>query len=147
MGDFFEIDGLDNFDKAISKMIKNTFPKESKSFIQKEGNKLRKKTLAKAKMKVKQKTGNYYNNIKRGKVYTFKGNGALATRVYGGGKAPHTHLLEYGHRLIVGKGKNAKEIGFVEGYHIFEEAGREFEEQYAKDCDNFAGKIAKELEK
>lgn len=158
---------LDDFAKTLLSYAGTEQPKKSKKFLQKEGNKLRKKTLSKAKSLTNKKTGNYYKGIKRGKVYHYRDKNNNSVRVYGG--SPHAHLIEYGHRQVLnptvdgnkvaniggnnfakavkeGKGKGTQ-IGFVEGLHVFEKAAKEFESEFNKDCEDFAEDMLKELSK
>lgn len=134
MADGFDMKELTAFEKNLLKLANDTMPKESKKFLRDQGTKLRKKTLAKAKSKVKKQTGNLYAGIKKGKLYTFKGNGGLAIRVYGGKPAYHIHLLEYGHKQVT---EDGKEVGFVKGEHFFEEAAKEFEGTHYSDVQKF----------
>jgi len=134
MADGFNITELTDFEKKLMKLANDTMPRESKKFLRTQGTSLRKLTLQKAKRKVKKKTGNLYKGIKRGKLYTFKGNGGLSIRVYGGSPAHHIHLLEYGHRQIT---KDGKEVGFIQGNHFFEEAAKEFPNKYYADVQKF----------
>lgn len=157
---------LDDFAKSILEFASSDMPKQSKKFLQKEGNKLRKKTLSKAKSLTNKKTGNYYEGIKRGKVYHYGDKNNNSVRVYGG--SPHAHLIEYGHREVLNPSKDGKvapigngqfangviegrnkgkEIGFVEGLHVFEKAKNEFESEFNSDCEGFAEDILKELSK
>lgn len=136
---------LDDFAKNIMNFASKDMPKDSKKFLNKEGVSLRKVTASVAKQKVKKgkdKTNkkSYHKNIKKGKVYKWQGN-VLAVRVYGA--SPHAHLIEYGHRQVV----NGKEVGFVEGRHVFETAYNQFQNQYYKDCEDFAEDILRELSK
>lgn len=132
MSDGFDTRQLDKLTDELLGIANRDMPKESKKFIRREGNKLRKKTAAAAKAKVKKNTGKYYKSIKRGKVYVYRGNGATATRVYS--SAPHGHLIENGHRQVT---KDGEELGFVPGKHVFEEAGKAFEGEYNEDVDDF----------
>lgn len=134
MTDGFDFKELTSFEKNLVKLATEKMPRESKKFLRKEGTKLRKLTLSKAKMKLKKKTGNLFKGIKAGKVYTFKGNGGLSVRVYGGSPAYHIHLLEYGHRQVT---KDGKEVGFVQGKHFFEDAAKEFPNTYYNDLQKF----------
>ncbi|WP_244833375.1 HK97 gp10 family phage protein [Clostridium sp. BJN0001] len=158
---------LDDFAKNLLDYSNSEQPKKSKKFLQKEGNKLRKKTLSKAKSLTTKHTGNYYKGIKRGKVYHYKSKENNSVRVYGG--SPHAHLIEYGHREVLnptkegdkaaniggnnfakavkeGKGIGTQ-IGFVEGLHVFEKAGKEFGSEFNKDCEDYAEDMLKELSK
>lgn len=134
MSNGFDTKELTKFQKDLVDLAVNKLPKESKSFLRQQGTKLRWKTVSIARARVKKKTGNLIKNIKRGKVYTFKGNGGISIRVYGGGKAPHIHLLEYGHRQVT---KDGREVGFVEGKHFFEDAAKEFEGSHYDDIQKF----------
>lgn len=116
--------------------VQKDYPKQVKKYLQKSGNKLKSKTLKKAKNSVGKKTGNLYKSIKRGKVYKFSGNGADSVRVYS--SAPHAHLLNNGHRKV---SKSGKDIGgFVEGKHFFEKAKTEFESDFISDTQEFVEK-------
>jgi len=130
----FDIRELTQFQKELLDLATKKMPKESKQFLRKEGTKLKKLTLKTAKSKVKKKKGNLFKGIKRGKVYTYKGNGALSIRVFGGKPAYHAGILNDGHRQVT---KSGKEVGFVEGKHFFEDAAREFEETYYNDTQEF----------
>ena len=128
MADSFDITELTNFEKNLVKLAHETMPKETKKFLREAGTKLRKKTLSKAKQKVKKDTGYYFKSIKRGKVYIYKVNGALSIRVYS--SAPHAHLIEDGHRQVT---KDGREVGFVQGKHIFEDSEKQFAGEYYND--------------
>lgn len=122
---------FDSLQKELLKMAKELENgKEAKKFLRSAGNKLQKKTVAKAESKTKKKTGYYIKSIKRGKVYEF--DGALSIRTYS--TASHAHLIESGHII---KGKDGKEKGFKKGYHIFEETAKEFEEEFEESVEKF----------
>ena len=130
---------LDGFAKTLLYYASSSMPKQSKKFLQKEGNKLKKRTLSKAKSLTNKKTGNYYKGIKRGKVYHYRDKKNNSIRVYGG--SPHAHLIEYGHRQV---SKNGVESGFVEGKHVFEKARNEFQSEYNSDCEKFISDVVVE---
>lgn len=146
----FDVSELTEFEKEILGIANNDMPKETKKFLRKQGNKLKKKTLNKAKAEVKvgerKDATKYHKSIKRGKVYKYDGNGGLSVRVYS--NAPHAHLLEYGHRQVVNppkpKGRGVipgkgigKEVGFVEGCYVFEKTAKEFELEHYNDTERF----------
>lgn len=134
----FEISGLDEMTEALSQ-VQKLYPKEIKKFMQKEGTKLKNRTLKTAKSKVKKKTGNYFKGIKRGKYYKYCGNGADAIRVYAGKPAHHGHLIEYGHKTESGSRTKA--------YHTFKVSADAFESAYESDCDKFVDEIVEPLNK
>lgn len=132
----FDVTELDDFVRGMRRTAQR-FQRQQKAFMRKEGNKLKTKTLRKARA-LGRKTGNYLKSIKRGKVYEY--DGAQAVRVYS--TAPHAHLIEDGHRMVTHDGR---EVGFVPGHHVFETAGTEFEAQYLMDIDDFLDKEVRKL--
>lgn len=130
MADEFDISEFTAFEKNLLKLANDTMPKESKKFMNKEGTKLRKITLSKAKQKVKKDSGNYFKSIKKGKVYKYNGTWSIRDYSY----APHAHLIENGHRIVT---KDGKEIGFKDGEHVFEEASKQFENEFFSDAQDF----------
>lgn len=124
---------LDDFSKELlGASIKFKNGKEAKKFMRKEGNKLRKKTKAKAKQLVKKDTGRYLKSIKRGKVYKFRGEEDLSIRAY---STDHkAHLIEKGHII---KSRDGVEHGFMKGKFIFEKSEKEFEDEFIEDCEEF----------
>ena len=142
MGVLFDVVELDKYYEKILKIAQDTMPRESKKFMRQEGRKLRTVTRKKARKKVKKKTGNYLKGIKTGKVYKYKGNDALAIRVYGSKPAHHAHLIEYGHII---RNKAGNEIGFVKGYNVFSEAGNDFRKTFEDDTNKFINEVADKL--
>lgn len=127
----FDLRELTQFENKLLDLADKTMPREIKKFIRQEGTKLNKKTKNKARSLVKKKTGNYYKSIKKGKVYKYRGNGGISIRVYS--SAPHAHLIEKGHRVIV----NGQEKGFSQGKRVFEKSENEFKSEFFKDTQNF----------
>lgn len=127
----FDLSELSDFTNDLLKLAEVQFPKESRKFMQLEGNKLRKITAATGRKVVKRKSGAYLKGIKRGKVYKYKGE-QVAVRVYN--SSPHAHLIEDGHRQVT---KDGKEVGFVRGAKVFEKSRKEFEQQFIQDCEEF----------
>lgn len=159
----FDTRQLDSLHKKMLNIATKEMPRESKKFMKKEGNKLKKVTKSTAKSLVgknknTKKASEYHSSIKSGKVYKY--GGVWANRVYS--SAPHAHLIEYGHRQVlnppkqgsvapIGDGKFAqgvrpgkgigKEIGFVEGKHVFEQSGKQFESTFASDLEAFVDEV------
>jgi hypothetical protein len=134
MADGFDIHEFTNFEKSLLRLANDTMPKETRKHLQSQGTKLKKVTLAKAKSKVKKGKGDYYKSIKRGKVYKY--NDALSIRCYS--SDPKAHLLENGHRQVA---KDGQEIGFVPGYHVFEEAEKEYQSTFYNETEKFIDSV------
>ena len=126
----FNIEELNDALKYMDELVEK-LPKEANKFLKREAKKLKKDITARAKSKVKKKTGNYIKGIKTGKPYKYKGVDK-SIRVYN--SANHSHLVEYGHEQT---DKNGKSHGFVEGQHIFEDSERKFNNTFFKDCEDF----------
>lgn len=132
MSDGFDFKELTQLESNLLKLANSQMPKESKKFLKKEGKNLLQETQTEAIFSgVKHKTHKYYDSIKQGKVYKYKDNNTLANRVYS--SAPHAHLIEEGHVLV----RNGKEVGFVKGKFVFENARKQFESQYYNSCQKF----------
>ncbi|WMI80905.1 HK97 gp10 family phage protein [Anaerotignum sp. MB30-C6] len=151
----FNTKELTKFENELVSLAIKEMPRRAKGFMKKEGNKLKKRTLSRAKTVVKSSGNNtedgkqhkkYHNSIKRGKPY--HKDGKLCIRAYS--NAPHAHLLEYGHRQVVNPGKGrgngrgvepgrgiGREIGFVPGRHVFSGAADEFQDDYYRDTQDF----------
>lgn len=126
MSKVFDLSELASYGKDMRRIAEEN-PKKQRQFLQKEGNKLRSRTKARAR-KIGKKTGNYLKSIKRGKVYDYRGDKAIRVYSY----APHAHLIENGHRMVTHDGR---EVGFVKGHHVFELAAEDFEPEYYTDLD------------
>lgn len=148
--DVLDISELTEFAQDLLTLASRTMPKESKKFLQKEGNKLKNVTKKTARKSVKKKTGNYIKGIKRGKVYKYLGQD-LSVRVYG---TRHAHLIEYGHRQVVQNGRTdpktkkkvnfkraGKEVGFVKGKRVFQRSAEEYQKQFVQNCETFIDEL------
>lgn len=132
----FDLTELNDFARSMQRSAQQ-FQRKQKSFLRREGTKLKTKTKREA-GKLGRKTGNYLQSIKRGKVYEY--NGAQAVRVYS--TAPHAHLIEEGHRMVT---RGGREVGFVPGHHVFEKAGTAFASEYEADVENFLDELVDSL--
>lgn len=142
MIDGFDFSELNNYEKRLSELALEQFPRESKSFLRKEGNKLKSITIKNAKLKVNKKTGNLFKGIARGKVYKYKED-EYAVRVYANRKAAHAHLLEYGHDVVK---HNQESTGYkAREYKIFRDSEEEFKEKFYNDTKEFLYDIAEKL--
>lgn len=116
----FELKGLTDFQKDLLTLAQRKLPKEKKKIMRKIGNKARRYVVKKSKASVKKKTGNYQKKWKRGKVFDGHG-GETVVRVIN--SAPHAHLIENGHRQVVGE----TEVGFIPGKHVLTKGMKEFD--------------------
>lgn len=145
--DGFDIEELDKYTAELFDKINKDTPRKTNGFLKKEGNKLRNKTLQKAKSKLKKPSNgkdSYLKSIKAGKPYEY-GTNEKAIRVYS--SAPHAHLIEDGYDLIKGgkKGEGGKKIIFVKGKRIFQDSHAEFQNQFIKDVEIFVDDVFKKL--
>lgn len=124
------------FEKDLLRLSEDLKSPETKKFLKSQGVKLKKKTEKKANAKVKERTGRYKESIKSGKVYEF--DGSYSSRVYS--TAPHAHLIEYGYKIVT---KSGETKGFKAGAYVFEEAGKEFEEEFATAVDEYIDDVCK----
>lgn len=130
--DFHE---LTEFQRDVIKSANDNYPKEARKFIQRAGNALAKSIKAGYSAKTGRKTGNLRRGVKRGPAYKWNGN-EWQVRVYN--RAPHAHLLEYGHRMIMWRsGKPSKRTPFVKGRHVVGSAAEAFPPVFNKMCEEF----------
>ena len=79
--DGIDLSELDEFTDRLIQSSKEA-SKAQRKFLQQQGNKLKRKTKAQARLAgIQQHSGNYMKGIKRGKVWKER-NGAQAVRVY-----------------------------------------------------------------
>lgn len=131
MQDGFLFDELSEFKKDILRNINNIYPDETKKFLKEEAKKINKVAKKIAKREVGTKTGNYLKGFKTGKVYKYAENDACI-RAYN--KAPHGHLIEYGHVQTTHDGRP---VGFVQGKLIFKQAEVQFLSDFLTDAEMF----------
>lgn len=117
---------LDVFKRNLE-LLAHHFPTKAKQLMGRAGNVAKKMVLRKAKESVIEDKGNYFRSIKRGKVWVDQVTGEYKVRVYSANR--HAHLLEYGHRMV-GHNPDKKELGFVLGFHIFDKAGKEINDEW-----------------
>jgi len=139
----FEFSVNEDVSEAMA-LIKSNYPKEIKSFMEKEGNRLKAAALKNARNYVGTVTGNYLKGIKRGKYYKYDATGADSIRLYAGQPARHAHLVEYGHEMVTHSGERTGQ--FVRGHLVFANTADAFASRYEDDCEAFADKIFSALD-
>lgn len=137
----FDFHELTDFDKKILERARQTVPKECKNFMGRTGNAFRRKVRAEYRNTVKKKTGNLLKGIGRGKPYIWSGN-EFQVRVYN--KAPHAHLIEYGHKMIDWRTKKqTPKKDFVPGKHIVGKVANSFPGEFDRLCEKFVDDLLK----
>lgn len=131
------LSGLNELSEDLKDAVKQ-YPDKAQITLEKNGRKFKKSVKAKTpdsgishEMKLK-------NGYKASKVKGYGMNMLVEITVE---KAPHFHLVEYGHKLISKKGQ---EIGWVAGKHMMEETRKEYEEILPKELKKMAEEILEE---
>lgn len=141
-GEMFDVTQLSEFAEALGGLNDKVVNKKVRTLLMKEGTKLKKKTIAIAKSRVKRGSNpenkSYLSGIKRGKVYLYKGE-TWAIRAYN--SRPHAHLIEDGHYIV---DRNGNKHGYAKGKKVFATAEREFADEYFKDVGKFVDELLDE---
>lgn len=144
---------LDDLDKAFEAML-TKFPEKRRELVEAEGEKMYQKVLHNIDTDTKEDTGRL-----REACYKAIGSGGGYAAVRNDHrKAPHAHLVEFGHRLIKGaktkEGKHGQAvnikgsgrvIGWVNGKHMYRNALTEMEDELVRDAENMIESLAGEL--
>lgn len=141
---------LYNLEHTIDKLIKN-FPNARKKLVNECGRKLYDKVRENIQRDVKQNTGNLLKGVE---IVIGSGGGYAAIRA-NNYIAPHTHLVENGHRAIKGKKLTAREkrrgipdrqkdVGWVDGKHMYRNALNDLIFELENDAEEFIEKVVGE---
>lgn len=124
MANNLEFQGLTDFQKKLLAVAPKENRKEFNKMFRKVGNRGMTHVRREARMKIDSNsgTGNYMKGFKRGKVFE-DSEGKIVVRLMN--KAPHGHLIEYGHRMVTESGE---EVGFIPGKHVVENGAKKFQE-------------------
>ena len=140
-GGVLNLSELDDFAKELMEVATEKFPRETKNFMGRAGNKLARNVRAGYKAKTKRRTGNLYRGVRRGRPYIYNGN-EIQCRVKN--IAPHAQLLERGHVMKDKNGKtimrNGHEI-FVPGKHVVGIAANSFSGEFDEMADKFVDEM------
>jgi len=151
----FLFDELSEFKQNLMQSIKKEFPEETKKFLKQEASKALKVAKKVAKKEVGTSKGkkknwieskSYHKGFKVGKIYEYSND--ICCRAYN--KAPHAHLIEWGHVNVprsskrattrAGRAEQAKQqrgTGFTQGKLVFKIAELEFTNEYLDDAEKF----------
>ena len=138
-------DELTSFTKNILELVNKKYPVKAKKLMNRAGTALKKIAKEEYKAKTQKRTGNLLKGVKKGKVYKFNGN-EWQIRVKN--KAPHAHLLEYGHRMVDWRtNKESRRTPYVKGRSPMANAAEAFQPVFNQMCEEFADEIIEELAK
>lgn len=133
--DGFTSDELKELEKEVLKLAKK-YPKETKKFLQTQGNKLKGVIKKVAKSRLKTKTGNYMRGFKCGKYRRVDDEDSINVYNY----MPHAHLIEVGHII---KDRTGKEHGFKKGYFILRQGFKNYYDEFVKSTEELVDEIIK----
>lgn len=146
-------DSLADLDKAFEAMMEK-FPEKRMELVKNCGEKMHKKVLRNIDVDTNEETGRL-----RDACYLAIGSeGGYAAVRNDHRKAPHAHLVEFGHKLV--KGAKTKEgkfgqtvkvkgsgrvIGWVNGKHMYRNAMNEMESELTQDAERMIDSLVGEL--
>ena len=144
-------DGLSEFSQELIELGKEQFPKKTKNFMQKAGNKMKavarteyRQDIGKGgKERYSKRAGNnkrvdLIGSLSRGRAYIYNGD-EYQVRVKN--SAPHAHLFEHGH---VTKATNPNKEKFVKGRHSMGKAAKKFASEYPNMAEEFVDELLSE---
>ena len=147
----FDVDGLDEFAKELLLLGQEKMPRQTKNFMQRAGNQLKKIATAEYKNDLgkesthgkaryvkhgdKKRRVDLIGGLSRGSAYVYNGN-EYQVRVKN--KAPHAHLFEHGHAMTVDGQRKEK---YVKGRGTMGRSARKFSSQYPDMADKFIDEL------
>lgn len=134
----FDARQVERFHADLRRFVITVFPDETKQFMKGEGAKATKVVRAQTKRLTKKKTGNLRKGVSKKAPYFIDNE----WRVRIENRAPHAHLLEYGHEKFI-RGIDTGEE--TPGRHFMAAAANEFRPQFEADVDEFIDKVMKGL--
>lgn len=123
--------------RRLLDFVAKEFPKETRNFTGRAGNRMAKQLRTAYRAKTKKITGNLRKGVKRGRPYMYNGN-EFQVRVYN--KAPHAWLIEHGHVMCDKHGKPVKRKGkeiHVPGKHVVGPIANGFAGEFAEMAEKF----------
>lgn len=144
----FRLGDLEGLEKDLSKAIQ-LYPDKAQDTLEQLGKKFRNETIKETYRAVNKMTGNLQKGYKLSKVHGYGKNMEIDFR----GEAPHFHLIENGHEIILPKTRKGKRRkhggenrGFVPGRLIVKKVKGDFGEIVPKQLDKMAKEILRECE-
>lgn len=135
------VDGLEDLEKSLKDLSKK-YPDKAGELLIKDARELRKDVVKETKDVTKTKSSSKYSLGKVGsyKISPVQGFGSNQF-VEISAKAPHFHLVEHGHNLILPSGEHR---GFVQGKHMMETTIKKHQENMPNIVSDMVDKLLKE---
>lgn len=152
-----DVFGIEEFQKELEKMEKK-YPNKADALLMTEGHALIKRVKQLTATKTKKKTGNLLKGWKLLPVKLYK-DGTVRV-VFNISRAPHAHLIEYGHEIYHGSGRGQKGRGRISraqrkemakgnkttAYKLLERALKETENHFRKEAAEMFDDLIKDVE-
>ena len=143
-----ETEGLSEFSQELLDLATKDFPKDTKNFLQRAGNKLKSNAKNNYKKGTTQGTKNLIKGLKRDRAYKY---GKYEWQVRVKNTAPHAWLVEHGHVLLghAAQGKTKLNVGntgeaFVRGKNVMGKTAKAFPSEYQGLAEEFIDKMLNE---
>lgn len=136
-GAVFDYHELDDFNRKMVQFYSKEFPKETRQFMNKQGNEGKRILRKYTKATTTKRTGNLMKGIDKGRVHKRGDDWQVRVR----NKAPHAHLIEHGHGLVAWGKPTDK---FVEGRHPAAHAHKSIAKHFTGDVERWVDKMLKE---
>ena len=137
MTDGFFFEELSDFKKDLLREAGKVFKKETETFLKQEARKLSniQKKIAKQDVGTTGKNDDksYHKRFKVSKLYGTEYEKFIKAL----NSAPHSHLIEYGHKTQNGK--------FVQGRYVIKSSENQFKNEFVDDCDKFLSEYFDDL--
>ena len=117
---------LDELDKKFTELLKQ-FPQAKRGLVEDVGEKLYEKVISNIDSTVSKHSGKLKDGVK--KHIGSKGGYAAVRADYK--IAPHTHLIENGHKIV----RDGKIVGWVSGKHMYRNALNEMIDEIQQDAE------------
>lgn len=122
---------LKDLDRKLLELTEQ-FPNARRKLVEKCGDKMYQKVLSNV-GRIEEKTGNLKKGVKKA-VGSMGGYSAVRADYK---IAPHTHLIENGHKVV----RNGKVVGWVSGRHMYRNALNELAGELEKDAENMLDEL------
>lgn len=127
-------------DKEFEELLKR-FPNARRELVENSGDKMYEKVMSNINKQTHEDTGNLKDGVQK-VVGSGKGYSAVRPDWQ---KAPHTHLIENGHKIVRGKGKNSKVVGWAPGKHMYRNALSDLADELERDAEETLEKLVGEI--